>query len=68
MTMPLIASCKMAPSEVAVKIVCPQIKAYPKATLQRALAEYRALPTGSAIREMFGDYSQLRDQIRVCQK
>jgi hypothetical protein len=68
MTMPLLASCKMGRSDVAVKIVCPAIKSYPKATLDRALVEYKALAPGSAIKEMFGDYSQLRDQIRACNK
>jgi hypothetical protein len=30
------------------------------------LAEYNALPAGSALRLFIGDYKQLRDQIRVC--
>jgi hypothetical protein len=64
----LLISCQRVPSSVAVKIVCPAIKSYPKATLDRALVEYKALPSGSAIKEMFGDYSQLRDQIRACNK
>ena len=61
-----LAACKTRPSEVAVRIVCPQVRAYDQATLDRALSEYRALPEGSAIKLMLGDYKQLRDQIRVC--
>jgi hypothetical protein len=68
LAMPLLASCKTGNSSVAVKIVCPWIAQYDKTTQDRALAEYRALPAGSAIKQMFGDYSHLRDRIRACQK
>lgn len=68
MTTPLLGACLKANSEVAVKIICPRINAYDKATQERALAEYKALPQGSAIKLMIGDYKQLRDQIRVCAK
>jgi hypothetical protein len=68
LTIPLLTSCKPGSSEVAVKIVCPWIAQYDKPTQDRALAEYRALPAGSAIKQMFGDYSHLRDRIRACQK
>ena len=61
-----LAACRMDNSEIAVKIVCPQIRAYDRATQERALAEYRALPQGSAMRLMLGDYKQLRDQVRRC--
>ena len=63
-----LGACKTGSSEAAVKIVCPWLAQYDQATQQRALAEYRALPQGSAIRLMLGDYKQLRDQIRVCAK
>ncbi|MBZ0147987.1 MAG: hypothetical protein K8F62_10660 [Pseudorhodoplanes sp.] len=62
-----LAACKTGRSEVAVRIVCPEIRSYDAATLDRALAEYRALPAGSAIRLMLGDYRQLRDRVRACQ-
>jgi hypothetical protein len=65
--MPWLTSCKPADSEV-VRIVCPIIQEYDHATLTRALAEYRALPQGSAIKAMIGDYSVLRDRIRACKK
>jgi hypothetical protein len=61
-----LAACKTKASEIAVKIVCPEIRSYDKTTLERALAEYRALPDGSAIRLMLGDYKQLRDRVRMC--
>lgn len=48
------------------KILCPHINEYDKETQDRALAEYNALPKGSAIRLLIGDYKQLRDKIRVC--
>jgi hypothetical protein len=61
-----LAACRTDNSEIAVKIICPQVRAYDRATQERALAEYRALPQGSAIRLMLGDYKQLRDRIRRC--
>jgi hypothetical protein len=51
---------------VVVQIVCPRINEYDAKTQDRALAEYSALPAGSALRLFIGDYKQLRDQIRVC--
>jgi len=61
-----LAACRTDNSDIAVKIVCPQIRQYDKAVQERALAEYRALPSGSAIKLMLGDYKQLRDQVRIC--
>jgi hypothetical protein len=67
LTIPLLSgACKIGRSEVAVKIVCPEIRSYDAATLDRALEEYRQLPQGSAIRLMIGDYKQLRDRVRKC--
>ena len=68
MTALSLAACKTGRSEVAVAIVCPEIRAYDAATLERALAEYRALPNGSAIRLMLGDYKHLRDRVRACRE
>jgi hypothetical protein len=62
----LLTSCDEISSEVVVKIVCPRINEYDKATQDRALTEYEALPKGSALRLFIGDYAQLREQIRVC--
>jgi coenzyme F420-reducing hydrogenase gamma subunit len=66
MTM-LLGGCPNEPSEV-VRVVCPVIKQYTPEQQQRALEEYRALPAGSMIKQMFGDYSVLRDRVRACRK
>jgi hypothetical protein len=66
MIAPLLGACPKENSEVAVKIICPEISKYDKATQDRALAEYKALPEGSAIKLMIGDYKHLRDKIRAC--
>jgi hypothetical protein len=47
-------------------VICPHIAQYSNQMQDRALAEYRALPPGSAIKSMFGDYLTLRDQVRAC--
>ena len=50
----------------AVTFVCPHLRQYSAATQDRALAELRALPAGSALKAMVGDYQNLRDQVRAC--
>jgi hypothetical protein len=50
----------------AVTFVCPHLRQYSAVTQDRALAEYRALPAGSALKAMIGDYQNLRDQVRAC--
>ncbi len=62
----LLTACEPGDSEIVVKTVCPRINEYDARTQDRALAEYNALPAGSALRLFIGDYAQLRDQIRVC--
>jgi hypothetical protein len=62
----LLTACDPGSSEVVVKTICPRINEYDAKTQDRALAEYNALPAGSALRLFIGDYKQLRDQIRVC--
>ena len=64
--MTLLTACDLENSSVVVQIVCPRINEYDTKTQDRALAEYSALPPGSALRLFIGDYKQLRDQIRVC--
>lgn len=61
-----LTACDLGNSEVVVKIVCPTIMQYDAETQDRALAEYNALPKGSALRLFIGDYKRLRDQITVC--
>jgi hypothetical protein len=65
-TMMLLTACDLETSDIVVKIICPTIRHYDQATLDRSLAEYQALPKGSAIREMIGDYKALRNQINAC--
>lgn len=67
MTM-LLTACDQEPTEVVVKTVCPTIMQYDQETQNRALAEYDALPKGSAIRLFVGDYKRLRKQIEVCRE
>lgn len=62
----LLTACDGMNSEVVVKTICPTVNQYDKATQDRALAEYQALPVGSALRLFIGDYKRLRDQIAVC--
>ena len=62
----LLTACEPGSSEIVVKVVCPTIMSYDKDTQDRALAEYNALPKGSALRLFIGDYKRLRDQITVC--
>lgn len=50
----------------SVKVICPTIRSYDKATLDKALSEYRKLPAGSEIKRMVGDYQVLRDKVRAC--
>ena len=64
----LLTACETVNSDVVIKIVCPRINAYDPVTQSKALAEYNALPKGSALRLFIGDYKQLREQIRVCRE
>jgi hypothetical protein len=61
-----LTACDAETSSVVVKIVCPTINQYDAKTQERALSEYNALPAGSALRLLIGDYKRLRDQITVC--
>ena len=61
-----LTGCDEANSDIVVSIVCPAIERYDRATQDRALAELNALPPGSALRKLVGDYAHLRDQIRLC--
>jgi len=48
-------------------VACPYLRHYDRHTLNQALREFRALPPGSALRRMMGDYETLRQQVRLCQ-
>jgi hypothetical protein len=62
----LLTACDLGSSDVVVKIVCPTIMQYDAKTQERSLAEYQALPAGSALKQFIGDYTGLRDQVTVC--
>lgn len=49
---------------MAVSDVCPRIEPYSKATQSRAADELEALPVGSALADMIGDYGVLRAELR----
>jgi hypothetical protein len=66
--MALLSGCEPGGSEIVVKTVCPAIMQYDARTQDRALAEYQALPPGSALRLFIGDYARLRDQITICRQ
>ncbi|MGY3278105.1 hypothetical protein [Bradyrhizobium sp. S3.7.6] len=67
MMMLLLTACNAEISDdIVVKAICPTIVKYDKETQDRALLEYRALPSGSAIRLFIGDYKRLRDQVNAC--
>lgn len=68
LTMTLLQGCEAGRSSTVVKVICPTIRSYDQATLNRALAEYQRLPNGSAIKQMIGDYQVLRDRVRACRK
>jgi hypothetical protein len=44
------------------------VNEYDRATQDKALAEFNALPQGSALRQFIGDYKRLRDQVRACRE
>jgi len=64
----LLTACDPENSEIAVRFVCLKIAEYDQKTQDRALAEYEALPAGSALRLFIGDYKKLREQVRVCRE
>jgi hypothetical protein len=45
---------------------CPPVVAYSRTEQARAAAELDALPNGTMIVRMLGDYAVLRDQARAC--
>jgi len=63
-----LGACQAGHSSTVVKVICPTIRSYDQATLNRALAEYQRLPAGSAIKQMIGDYQVLRDRVRACRQ
>jgi len=66
---PLIAmlwltGCAMGGSDIVAP--CPPVVDYTAADQARAANEVEALPEGTVIVQMLGDYAVLRDQVRAC--
>ncbi|MGM0583793.1 MAG: hypothetical protein ACQEUZ_04000, partial [Pseudomonadota bacterium] len=57
----MLGECATGGSEPAVA-VCPPVVEYDPAFLARAAEEVEALPEGSAIAQMLGDYAVMREQ------
>lgn len=64
----LLTACDPGSSETVVRFVCLRVNEYDRATQDKALAEFNALPQGSALRQFIGDYKRLRDQVRACRE
>lgn len=60
----LIATVSLSGCVAGVSNVCPRIEPYTQATQARAADELEALPVGSALAEMIGDYGVLRAELR----
>lgn len=63
----MLTACATGISEPRVFSVCPPVVVHSRAFKARATDETDLLPEGSAIVEMFADYSVMRDQARACQ-
>lgn len=63
--MSLLSACATVSSESAVG-VCPPVVEYDTGVQARAAKEVQALPEGSAVVEMMGDYAVMREQARGC--
>ncbi len=59
-----LTGCAMGGSDIAAP--CPPVVDYTAADQARAADEVEALPEGTVIAQMLGDYAVLRDQVRAC--
>lgn len=59
-----LTGCAMGGSDVAAP--CPPVVDYTAADQARAADAVEALPEGTVIVQMLGDYAVLRDQVRAC--
>ena len=59
-----LTGCAMGGSDIAAP--CPPVVDYTAADQARAADEMEALPEGTVIVQMLGDYAVLRDQVRAC--
>ena len=61
-----LTGCATAGFEANGLAACPPVVEYSRVFQTQAAEELRMLPDGSAVVEMMGDYSVIRDQVRVC--
>ncbi len=61
-----LSGCATGRSELETAAACPPVVEYSRELQARAAAELSILPGRSAIAEMLGDYSVMRDQARTC--
>lgn len=59
-----LTGCAMGGSDIAAP--CSLVVDYTAADQARAADEVEALPEGTVIVQMLGDYAVLRDQVRAC--
>lgn len=59
-----LGACAMDGSDL--RVPCPPMVEYTGAEQTTAVDEVEALPEGSVIVRMLGDYAALRDQARAC--
>jgi hypothetical protein len=64
LTTMLLTACD--PESFRTQFFCPFLRQYSQAQQDQALRELEALPRGSMLRTMMGDYLNLRDQVRAC--
>ncbi len=61
-----LSGCATAGSETGGVTACPPVVDYSREFQARAAEELARLPDGSAVVEMMGDYSVMRQQARAC--
>ena len=62
----LLSACATVGSETGGLAVCSPVFEYSQEFRTRAVEELALLPEATAIAEMLGDYSVMRDQARAC--
>ena len=65
-SMSWLTGCATAGFEQGGTAACPPVVEYSREVQARAAEELAALPNGSAVVEMLGDYTVLREQVRSC--
>ena len=58
--------CATADFEAGGVAACPLVVEYSREFQARAAEELALLPNGSAVAEMMGDYTVMREQARAC--